>query len=280
MSIVALPFGSLFVVGSLFATELPPVAAPPEPVAAAVDTTAAPAGADEGSTTLRAAAPAAVRASAPDQPHVAVEGLYPMWEQTGALDAPGAAHIGWGHASLGLGPVSLGTQPYLDLYGTANASVKVALHQGPRVSAALIVGGYRVPTAAETAGIGTLNMTKFGNPFAPVWLVPMTGAVTTILTPRVHLHLSATMLATRSSEATYDSLSGGIAGFCEWFASPSRSVRLHAGAEGWPTWTQEHVGLSFAWRFPHVALAAGYARRFDQGGTADNVFMWDAGVLF
>jgi hypothetical protein len=261
MSVVALPLGALFVMGSLFATPLPA-----EEMGAS-------------STTLRAA-PTPVRATETDEPRPAVEGLYPMWEHTGTLDAPGAARVGWGHASVGLGPVSLSTQPYMDLYGTANAAVKVALYQGPRVSGALVLAGYRVPTAAETHGIGTLNMTKFGNPFAPVWLLPLTGAVTTVLTPRVHLHLAATMLATRSGETTYESLTGGLAGFCEWFASPSRSVRLHAGAEGWPTWTQEHVGLSFAWRLPHVALAAGYARRFDPGGTSDSVFMWDAGLMF
>jgi hypothetical protein len=230
---------------------------------------------------VRATLPAADSSARPsEQPFVAVEGLYPLWEQTGRLDAAGAARVGWSHAAVGIGPVALATQPFLDLYGTANASLKVSLHQGARLSAALVVGGYRVPTAAEERGIGSLHMTKFANPFAPVWLVPVTGALTAIATPRLHLHASATALATRSSETTYNNASGGLAGFCEWFASPSRSVRLHAGAEGWPTWTQEHVGLSFAWRFPHVALAAGYARRFNPGGTSDGVYLWDVGLLF
>jgi len=235
-------------------------------------------GPDDPTTIARANSVAA--APPPQQPFVAVDGLYPLWEQTGALDAPGAARIGWGHATVGLGPVSVGTQPFLDLYGTTNASLKLSLHQGPRLSAALVVGGYRIPTAAEARGIGSLNTSTFTNPYAPVWLVPISGALTAVVTPRLHLHVSATALVTRSTETAYDNVSGGVAGFCEWFASPSRSVRLHAGAEGWPIWTQEHVGLSFGWRFTHVALAAGYARRFSPGGTSDSVFLWDAGVLF
>lgn len=248
---------------------------------------ATPLPADDSSTTARASAPPEAPAAVEQPvappiapPIVAVDGLYPLWEQTGALDAAGAARVGWNHAAVGLGAVSFGTQPFLDLYGTANASMKVALRRGPRLSAALVVGGSRIPTAAETHGIGSVNMTTFTNPFAPMWLVPVSGALTAVATPRLHLHVTATALAIRSTETAYNGLSGGMAGFAEWFASPSRSVRLHAGAEGWPTWTQEHVGLSFAWRYKCVALAGGYVQRFNPGGTSDRVFMWDAGLLF
>lgn len=215
-----------------------------------------------------------------DPPALAVDGLYPLWEQTGSLDAAGAARIGWGHGAVGLGPVVLSTQPFLDLYGTVNLAAKVRLYRGPRIEAALILGGYRVPAAAEVRGIGALDMPTFADPFAPVWLVPVSAAVTARLTPRLHLHLTATTLAVRSSEAAYQSLTGGVAGFCEWFASSTWSARVHAGSEGWPTSPQAHAGLSFAMRTRHVALSVGYARRFDSGGTTDNVFMWDAGLLF
>jgi hypothetical protein len=213
-------------------------------------------------------------------PAASVEGLYPLWEQTGSLDAPGAARVGWGHAAVGLGPVALSTQPFLDIYGTANLSAKVRLYRGTRVDAALVVGGYRIPSAAESSGIGSLDMSTFADPFAPVWLLPVSAAVTALLTPRLHLHLTATMLTARSPEASYQSLTGGVAGFCEWFASPTWSARVHAGSEGWPTTPQTHAGLSFALHTKHVALSAGYARRFDPGGTTDNVFLWDAGLLF
>ena len=45
-----------------------------------------------------------------------------------------------------------------------------------------------------------------------------------------------------------------------------RSVRFHAGAEGWPAAPQEHVGISFGWRMRYMALQAGYARRFAPRG--------------
>src|SRR5437879_1021533 len=82
-------------------------------------------------------------AAAPVTP-VTVEGLYPLWEHTGELHAPGAFAIGYGHAALGLPRAQIATQPFLDLYGTANAQAKVALWRTPRLRLALEAGWYRV----------------------------------------------------------------------------------------------------------------------------------------
>jgi hypothetical protein len=213
-------------------------------------------------------------------PAPSVDGLYPLWEQTGILEQPGAARIGYGHANLGLGPVAVGTQPFLDLYGSVNGTVKVALLRRPRVRMALVGGAYRLPAGADQRGVGRLHASTFANPFAPVWLIPVSAAATVLVTPRLHLHAGLTVLTARSDEPGYRSVTGGVAGFAEWFASPRWSARLHLGAEGWPVWPQAHVGLSFGWRARHVALAAGYARRFDPGGLFGNVVMLDGALLF
>ena len=252
----------ILLIASLFVVEAPPVGAPVETVRAVPPD-------DRGTAT-----------AVEDAPPVAVDGLYPIWEQTGALEARGSARIGYGHADVGLGPISIATQPFLDLYGTANASAKVGLYQGPRLKLALVAGAYRIPSAAQDHTIGSLNASTFANPLAPVWMMPVSVAMTALVTPRLHLHASASVVDVASSEPSYRSLSGGVAAFAEWFATTHLSARVHVGSEGWGTWPQTHAGLSFAWQSRHVALQAGYARRFDPGETSDGVFMWDAGLVF
>jgi hypothetical protein len=250
------------------------------PLLAAAGTAPQPGGA---ATATASAAPAAEGTPAGDDeasPPPSVDGLYPLWEQTGTLEEAGAARVGYGHANVGLGPVAVGTQPFLDLYGVPNGAVKVALLRRPRVRLALVAGAYHLPAAAEQRGIGRLHASTFANPFAAVWLLPVSLAATVLVTPRLHLHGSAVALAARSDEPGYRSVTGGVTGFAEWFATRRWSARLHLGSEGWPAWPQAHAGLSFGWRARHLALAAGYARRFDPGGLFGNVVMLDGALLF
>lgn len=206
--------------------------------------------------------------------------LFPLWEQTGTVEASGAARVGMRHAQVGVGPLTVGTDPYLDLYGTLNAGAKLGLLRRGRVRAALQTGYYRVPTAAETRGIGSLHASGFANPYAPVSLVPVAAGATFLALPQLHLHASATVLQTLSSEAESRTLTAGLSSWVEWWATRTRSVRLHAGVEGWPTGTQEHVGISFAWQTRYTALQAGYARRIASEGTSSNSIMFDGAVLF
>lgn len=226
------------------------------------------------------AAPAAGGESSDLVPAPDVYGLYPIWEETGAVESSLSARIGFGHAQVGLGPLTIGTQPFLDLYRTPNAYAKLGLLRSGRVRLALFGRVHSLPTAAEQQGLGTVNASTFANPFAPVTLLASGAAVSWIVRPTLHAHASATILNVRSPDADYRSVSAGLAGFVEWFATPHRSVRLHAGTEGWPVSGQSHVGLSFGWQSRYLALSAGYARRFDPGDTSSGVVMLDGALKF
>ena len=215
-----------------------------------------------------------------DAPPPAVYGLFPLWEHTGAVEAHGAARIGMRHAQVGLGPLAVGTDPYLDLYGTLNATAKVGLVRRGRWRLALQFGWYRVPTAAEARGIGNLHAGPFANPYGPMTLLPGAVAATFLATRRVHLHASTTLMQTLSGASAMQTTTGGVSAWAEWWATPGRSVRLHAGVEGWPAATAQHVGLSFGWRMRHIAVQAGYARRFAPEGTSANAVMFDGALLF
>jgi hypothetical protein len=208
----------------------------------------------------------------------AVDGLYPLWEQTAVLHRPGTVQIGYGHAEVGLGPVQVGTAPILDLHGTINAEGKVALWRGPRLQLALIAGGYHIPTAAESRTVGNLNPTGFANPYSEVWLFPISLAKTLRL-ERMALHWTSTALISRSPDPHYDTISGGQTLMLEVFASPHWAARVHGGVEGWPVALQGHVGLSFGYTARHLYLAAGAARRFLDGEAA-NMVLLDGGLVF
>jgi hypothetical protein len=220
----------------------------------------------------------ATTSEATDAP--ALNGLLPLWEHTGVVEESGAAQVGWARADVGVGPLTIGTQPFLDLFGTWNLTGKLGLVRQGRLRLALDTGWYRVPTAAQSRGLGNLHAGAFSNPYAPVTLVPAALAATFLVKPRLHLHASATVIKTLSDTPELATLTAGLAGWVEWFASEHRSVRLHAGLDAYPTDPQAHLGISFGWRYRHVALQAGYARRFAADGTSDGAIMFDTALLF
>ncbi len=236
-------------------------------------------------TTMTTAEPAATTATTTanataDAPPPAVYGLFPLWEHTGVVEESGAARVGLRHTQVGLGPLTVGTDPYLDLYGTMNATAKLGVMRDGPLRLALQASWLRVPTAAETRGVGNLHAGAFANPYAPVTLLPVAAGVTWLAARLVHLHASATLLQTLSAAPELQATSAGVSAWVEWWTPTGSSVRLHAGAEGWPVAPQEHVGLSFGWRTRYLALQGGYARRFAAEGTAANALMFDGAVVF
>jgi hypothetical protein len=171
-------------------------------LAAAEPALAAVADATTVTTAEPATMPATTTASATataDAPPPAVHGLFPLWEHTGVVEESGAARVGLRHMQVGLGPLTVGTDPYLDIYGTMNATAKLGLMRDGPLRLALQASWLRVPTAAETRGVGNLHAGAFANPYAPVTLLPVAAGVTWLAARRVHLHASATLLQTLSA---------------------------------------------------------------------------------
>jgi hypothetical protein len=210
----------------------------------------------------------------------AVNGLYPLWEQTAVLHPAGTFQLGYEHAQVGLGRVQLGTQPILDAHGAFNLNAKVALWRGERLSLALLVGGYRFPTGAESNTVGNLNAAGFTNPYAPVWLIPISLAKSLRLGHRMALHWASTLLLSESSAPEHRYVSGGQSLLFEVAASPQWTARLHLGAEGWPVQTMAHAGVSVAYTGKYTFASVGVGRRFPLDGDASNLVMLDGGLLF
>jgi hypothetical protein len=209
----------------------------------------------------------------------AINGLYPLWEQTALLHRSGAFQIGYNHAQVGLGRVQLGTEPILDLHGALNLQTKVALWRGERLKVALVIGGYRLPTAAESRTVGNLYPTGFTN-YAPVWLVPICLAKSVRLTDRLALHWASTLLLSTSSAPEHRYVAGGQTVLLDLAATPQWHVRIHGGAEGWPVQTVAHAGLSFGYVGRYVYASIGAGRRFPLDGEPANQVLFDGGLLF
>jgi|GEM_PF-6975449 len=224
------------------------------------------------------AAPSQDTETAP--PPVAINGSVPLWEYTGAIRDTGSGQVGWTDAQVAFGPVQIGTKPFLDLYGSYNAELKLRLYESERLRAAFVFGVYRVPTAAESRGIGNLHASAFANPYAPVWLLPFSFAKSFSFTRTVALHWSSTALYMASDEAAQNHLSFGQTLFAEWRTAPVWAVRAHAGITGVRVSPVMHGALSFAYYGEYVQGNLGAGRRVDLAGEQSSFVMLDAALVF
>jgi hypothetical protein len=218
--------------------------------------------------------------AAPEPSLDTVNGLYPLWEQTGLLHPRGTVELGYQHAQVGAGPIQIGSSPTLDLYGTYNLDLKIRLLAGPSTALALVAAGFRVPTQAQSRSIGNVHAIGLANPYDPVWVLPASLAVSQVLSPCLHLHANATVLTTHTGAAQGTQVSFGQAVLLEMRASAAWRAYLHAGVEGLNVEPQGHLGLSFGYRGRHVMAGAGYARRMSFTGESAHVFLFDGGLLF
>jgi hypothetical protein len=212
-----------------------------------------------------------------------VNGLYPLWEQTAILHPKGTVELGYQHAQLGLGPIQVGTSPYLDLFGTYNLELKLKLFAGQSTAVALVAAGYRVPTQAESRTIGNVHAIGLVNPYDPVWVFPMSVALSQVLSQRLHLHATTTVLVTNAGGtqgSQRSDVSFGQVAILEMRASGAWRAFLHAGVEGLRVEPNGHLGLSFGYRGRRVLASAGYARRMSLDGESAHVFLFDGGLVF
>lgn len=215
------------------------------------------------------------------RPAAATEnGVVPLWEQTAVLHRSGGGQIGYGHAQIALGPVQIGTQPFLDLNRTWNAQLKLALLERGAHRTALTLGAYFLPAAAETRTVGELHRTGFANPYTPLRLFPIAVAHTWALAERLHVHSALTTLFQHADDPRERRTSLGAATMIEARTGDRWSARLHAGTWGIGVETQAHVALSFAFRSEHLMLAAGYGRQASASGESRGLLLVDGALLF
>jgi hypothetical protein len=211
---------------------------------------------------------------------MAKNGLVPLWEYSGAIRSTGSAQVGWNDSQVGVGAVQVGTKLFLDLYGIYNAELKVRVFESPRVRSAFIAGIYRVPTNAQSRGVGNLYASGFSNPYAPVWLAPLALANSISVARALTVHSSSVVLLSRSDDADQEHLSLGQSAFAEWRTRGRFAARFHAGVTGVLVQPVAHTALSFAYNGQYVQLAAGLGRRFAFAGEQSNFVMLDASLVF
>ena len=234
---------------------------------------------DDPALSARAAQDPAVAGA--DQGPAAVNGLYPLWEQTGVLHARGAGQIGYNHAQLGLGRLQIGTQPFLNLTKTYNLQLKLALLATGPARLALTAGVYRFPSAAQSKTIGELHRTAFQN-YRPVEVVPVALAHS-FAAGRLDVHSALTAMprhAGHPDDGPSWVVSLGVATMAELRVSPAWSARLHGGLWGLGVERQAHVGLSFAYRGEVLLLEGGYARQASLTGESQGKYLRDGALVF
>ena len=118
------------------------------------------------------------------------------------------------------------------------------------------------------------------NTYDPVWVAPVSVAVSFLPLSRVQLHLATTALVTRSETAAYNNVSFGETLLTEFWAAPHWVARVHTGVEALGVAGRAHAGLSFGYAGEHIALSAGYARTVTFQGDISSTVMFDGALLF
>ena len=219
---------------------------------------------------------------APLEGPVAVNGLYPLWEQTGVLHSRWGGQVGYNHAQLSLGRLQIGTQPFLDLVKTFNVQLKLGLLTTGAHRTALALGAYRFGTAAQERTVGELHRSAFSN-YAPLGLFPAALAHSFRAHERIDLHGTFTTMLRRASDLKDGpawSAAVGLAAMLELRASRNWSARLHGGYWGVGIERQAHVGLSFAYRADVLLLEGGYARQASMTGESQGKTLRDGALIF
>ena len=206
------------------------------------------------------------------------------WFPCGNIQAPFAARVrrrlAGNDSQLSLGVLQVGTKLFLDLYGIYNVELKLRVHEGVRLHSALVSGVYRVPTDAQSRGLGNLHAAGFSNPYAPVWLAPVALANSISVTRSFTLHTSSVVLFSRSDDSDQEHVSFGQSVFAEWRTRGRLAARMHAGITGVLVQPVAHAALSFAYNGQYVQLAAGLGRRYTFEGEESNFAMLDAALVF
>ena len=219
---------------------------------------------------------------APPEGPVAVNGLYPLWEQTAVLHNRWGGQIGYNHAQLSLGRVQIGTQPFYDLAKTYNLQLKVSLWNPGSHRTALNLAAYRFPTAAQARTVGDLHRAAFSN-YAPLGLYPLALAHSFRPLDRLDVHSAFTTMLRQASDPKDGPrwmAAVGLATMIEYRASRTWSARLHGGYWGVGIERQAHVGLSFAYRADVLLLEGGYARQASMTGESQGKYLRDGALIF
>jgi hypothetical protein len=209
-----------------------------------------------------AGAPTQSPADSPPAARPPTTGFYPLWENTGEIEAPGRMYLGSNGAQIGINDwAQAGTQPTNFLYRIPNASVKFRLDLLPEWKMAAQVGAYYLLEAASSATLSPMYASRLDNRDFRVLLTPLSVSASRSLTPSLAIHQTVTALGLLNNSSLQNSVSFAYSVFAEFAAFSRHSLLLHASEVGF--WNHDHfmLGASYRWSASVFEFRAGYFYR-------------------
>ncbi len=209
-----------------------------------------------------AGAPLPSRADSPPATRPPTTGFYPLWENTGELEATGQMYLGSNGAQIGINDwAQAGTQPLSFLYRVPNASVKLRLDLLPEWKMAAQVGAYYLLEAASQATLSPMYVSRLDNRDFRVLLAPISLSASRWLTPSLAVHQTVTALGLLNNSSLQNSVSFAYSVFAEFAAFSRHSLLLHATEVGF--WNHDHfmLGTSYRWSAQVFEFRIGYFYR-------------------
>mgnify|MGYP007112378579 CR=1 FL=1 len=220
--------------------------------------------ADEPAVTASAAAPVATWGRYP----LATSGLYPIWEDTGALLQPAQAQLATSGVRVGILPrLQLGLQPSYYIHRAPNLEAKVSIYSSPRLQLAGRLSAIVLFRDAQDRMITPVYASRVVNPSSVVVLAPTSLHVSWQPWSFLVVHGSATVLPMLSNgEDVANTAASGLSAMIELPIVSGNSLLLHAGEVG--LWAHDfaYVGASYRLNYRWFLLQLGYAYRLRAEG--------------
>lgn len=197
----------------------------------------------------------------------ATTGFYPIWENTGAVEAHRKIRVGTTGAHFGIGNrAHVGVQPVNFVYRTPNGYAKFLLldQDGWNVSAQ--VGAYVLLKQASRAFFSPMYSSRLSNPDHSIVLLPVQLSGTKTLADWFRLHATASVLGMRGGGNIEDDSTLGAFLTGELLASKRNSLLLHLGAAGAIERDFKMAGASYRYQGSFVELRLGYFYRIRRQG--------------
>jgi hypothetical protein len=207
-----------------------------------------------------------------------VEGLYPLWENTGYTLTFKQARLAVFQLSVGAGPnLQLSVRPWSFAMRAPNFLLKYGVYKQGTLNVAVHAGLYAILRNANNAFYSAQYASRLKNADSLVMAIPLGASISWEATSWLRVHNTLTLLGLFSDEFK-DRLTVGDFVSAEFKPTDRHALFLHVGEVGFWAHDMTVIGLSYRYNYKWFNVRVGYYYRFSQDG-AQGQPLFDIGVI-
>jgi len=207
-----------------------------------------------------------------------VDGMYPLWENTGYTLSFKQARLALFQSSVGIGPhLQLSIRPWSFAMRAPNIAFKYGVYNRGTLHFAVHAGLYVLLPNANNAFYSAQYAARIKNTDSTVMVVPLGSSLTWEATQWLRVHNTLTLLGV-FADPYKDQITVGHFVRAEFKPTEHHSLFLHAGEVGFWAHDMFVTGLSYRFNYKAFNVGAGYFYRFSKDG-AQGQPLFDIGII-